>query len=247
MQDTHGLKYLVDLQSRKNDMENHAEKFLDRYREIEEWVVNNLKVSEMKDLETMPKYKNLKSNLSFCRYLRNLLSHHDWKKAGEDLIIVTESAVRQVNTLYYSLNPVTLMRVAVGRKSIFAPAVGDKVFETVRVMGTNDYSYVPVVENDVVKGVFSAKTVLGIVAQEKNLLMSDNLTFRDIMDFISTALQEAAKYAFVSSDLTIEDVEIMFQGRRGRRKRLDLLLITSDGTQNGRLIGMVTPADIVGI
>ena len=56
-------------------MENKAGQFLERYRETEEWVLNNLKVADMKDLEQMPQYKGIRSNLAFCRMLRNLLSH----------------------------------------------------------------------------------------------------------------------------------------------------------------------------
>ena len=107
-------------------MENKAEQFLERYREIEEWVLDNLRgVTEMKDLEQMPQYKSLRSNLAFCRLLRNLLSHYDWSKGGADMVIVTDQAVRQVNNLYYALNPVTLMHVAIRAGQIFSPAPGD--------------------------------------------------------------------------------------------------------------------------
>ena len=119
-------------------MENKADRFLERYREIEEWVLNNLNISEMKDLEQMPQYKSIRSNLAFCRMLRNLLSHYDWSKAGNDMIIVTDQAVRQVNNLYYSLNPVTLMRVAIRVGQIFAPSPSDSVLAAVKVMQRND-------------------------------------------------------------------------------------------------------------
>lgn len=228
-------------------MENKAQQFLDRYREIEEWVLNNLKVVEMKDLETMPKYKNIRSNLSFCRYLRNLLSHHDWNKAGEDLIIVTERAVKQVNSLYYALNPVTLMRLAINRVNIFAPKPSDSVLETINVMSRNDYSYVPIVDNQIVTGVFSSKILLNYISSSRSLQLSDSLKFSDISEFVKIDTTENRKVDFISPDITVEDAALKFQKFGSNRKRLDLLLITENGSTTGRLLGMITPADIVGL
>ena len=128
-------------------MENKAGQFLERYRETEEWVLNNLKVADMKDLEQMPQYKSIRSNLAFCRMLRNLLSHYDWSKADNDMIIVTDQAVRQVNKIYYAINPLTLMRLAVRAGEIFAPSPADSVLSAVKIMQRNDYSYIPIVEN----------------------------------------------------------------------------------------------------
>ena len=53
-------------------MENKAAQFLERYREIEEWVLNNLNISEMKELEQMPQYKGIRS--IFC----SLCVNFDW-------------------------------------------------------------------------------------------------------------------------------------------------------------------------
>ena len=154
-------------------MENKAEQFLERYREIEEWVLNNLNVMEMKDLEQKPQYKSIRSNLAFCRLLRNLLSHYDWSKGGSDMVIVTDQAVRQVNNLYYALNPVTLMRVAIRAGQIFAPAPSDSVMAAVKVMQRNDYSYIPIVDNHRIVGVFSTKTLMRMVAENNTIAFSE--------------------------------------------------------------------------
>lgn len=226
-------------------MENKAGQFLERYREIEEWVLNNLNVSEMKDLEQMPQYKNVRSNLAFCRMLRNLLSHYDWSKAGNDMIVVTEQAVRQVNNLYYSLNPVTLMRVAIRSGQIFAPSPDDSVMAAVKVMARNDYSYIPIVENHRIVGVFSTKTILRITAENGTLIVSDDLKFRDIEKFTRLEQEPHAHYGFVHPNMIMEDVSEMFQRSKKRRVRLDVLFITDSGRPDGILQGMVTPVDVL--
>ena len=226
-------------------MENKAGQFLERYREIEEWALNNLNVAEMKELEQMPQYKGLRSNLAFCRMLRNLLSHYDWSKAGNDMVIVTDQAVRQVNNLYYSLNPVTLMRVAIRAGQIFAPSPEDSVLAAVKVMQRNDYSYIPIVENHRIVGVFSTKTLMRIVAENGSALLSETLKFRDIANFIRLADESVAHYGFIDPNTTVEDVSLKFQRSKTRKVRLDMLFITDNGRYDGTLQGMVTPVDIL--
>lgn len=226
-------------------MENKADRFLERYREIEEWVLNNLNISEMKDLEQMPQYKSIRSNLAFCRMLRNLLSHYDWSKAGNDMIIVTDQAVRQVNNLYYSLNPVTLMRVAIRVGQIFAPSPSDSVLAAVKVMQRNDYSYIPIVENHRIVGVFSTKTIMQLVADNSTTNFSETLKFNEIVDIIQLKEEAEAHYGFIDPNTNLEDVNAKFQRSKTRKKRLDVLFITDNGKASGTLQGMVTPVDLL--
>ena len=228
-------------------IENKAQQFLERYREIEEWVLNNLNVVEMKDLEQMPQYKNLRSNLSFCRILRNLLSHYDWSKAGNDMIIITDQALRQVNNLYYSLNPVTLMRIAIRAGQIFAPASTDSVLNAIKVMHRNDYSYIPIVDNHRITGVFSIKTLLRIAAEDKIQELTDRLTFQDILDFIRITEDLDRPYGFIDTNTTVEDAAELFQRSKRRKRKLDVLFITDNGKVDGTLQGMLTPTDLIGV
>jgi CBS domain containing-hemolysin-like protein len=226
-------------------MENKAGQFLERYREIEEWVLNNLNITEMKELEQMPQYKNIRSNLAFCRLLRNLLSHYDWSKAGNDMIIVTDQAVRQVNNLYYSLNPMTLMRVAIRVGQIFAPSPEDSVLAAVKVMQRNDYSYIPIVENHRIIGVFSTKTLMRLVAENNGIDFSETLKFKEIADYTRLVDESNAHYGFINPNTTVEDVSLKFQRSKTRKVRLDMLFITDNGHPDGTLQGMVTPVEIL--
>lgn len=226
-------------------MENKAGQFLERYRETEEWVLNNLKVADMKDLEQMPQYKSIRSNLAFCRMLRNLLSHYDWSKADNDMIIVTDQAVRQVNKIYYTINPLTLMRLAVRAGEIFAPSPADSVLSAVKIMQRNDYSYIPIVENHRIVGVFSTKTIMRLVAENNSVNFNDQLTFKDIADITNIVDEPNAHYGFIHSNTTVEDVSELFQRSKKRRVRLDVLFITDNGQSNGLLQGMVTPVDLL--
>lgn len=228
-------------------MENRAYQFLERYREIEEWVSDNLNIQDMKELEQLSRYHSIRSNLAFCRTLRNLLSHRDWSKGGQDLVVVTDAALKQVNTLYYSLNPQTLMRLAIPKSRIFAPAWRDSVFSAMKVMVHNDYSYVPIMDGAAVEGVFSAKVVVCYLSEQPENAITEQLTFQDIKSYVLGQQAQWRKFDFISSDATLEDASRKFQASRDRLHRPDVLFITDNGRQDGKLLAMITPGDIVGL
>ena len=129
---------------------------------------NNLNVTEMKELEQMPQYKSIR-NLGLLPNVTQPAVTLRLVQGGNDIVIVTDQAVRQVNNLYYSLNPVTLMRVAIRVGQIFAPSPSDSVMAAVKVMQRNDYSYIPIVENHRIVGVFSTKTLMRMVAENNTI------------------------------------------------------------------------------
>jgi predicted transcriptional regulator len=161
------------------------------------------------------------------------------------MVIVTDQAVRQVNNLYYALNPMTLMRVAIRAGQIFSPAPEDSVLAAVKVMQHNDYSYIPIVENHRIVGVFSTKTLMQIVAENNSALLSESLKFNDIAGFIRLVEEPMAHYGFINPNTTVEDVSLKFQRSKKRKVRLDMLFITDNGRSDGVLQGMVTPVDIL--
>jgi CBS domain-containing protein len=139
----------------------------------------------------------------------------------------------------------TLMRVAIRAGQIFAPSPEDSVLAAVKVMQRNDYSYIPIVENHRIVGVFSTKTLMRIVAEDNSVLLSENLKFRDIAGFTQIADEPTAHYGFINPNTTVEDVSLKFQRSKSRKVRLDMLFITDNGRSDGVLQGMVTPVDIL--
>ena len=137
------------------------------------------------------------------------------------------------------------MRLAIRAGQIFAPSPNDSVLAAVKVMQRNDYSYIPIVENHRIVGVFSTKTLMRLVAENSSSIFSESLTFKDIMDYIRLVDESNAHYGFIDSNTTVEDVSLKFQRSKTRRVRLDVLFITDNGRSDGVLQGMITPGDIL--
>ncbi len=136
------------------------------------------------------------------------------------------------------------MRVAIRVGQIFAPSPEDSVLAAVKVMQRNDYSYIPIVENHRIIGVFSTKTLMRLVA-ENGIDFSETLKFRDIADYTRLVDEPNAHYGFINPNTTVEDVSLKFQRSKTRKVRLDMLFITDNGRPDGTLQGMVTPVEIL--
>ena len=139
----------------------------------------------------------------------------------------------------------TLMRVAIRAGQIFAPSPEDSVLAAVKVMQRNDYSYIPVVENHRIVGVFSTKTIMRLVAENNGVNISETLKFKEIADLIQLKDESNAHYGFINPNMTVEDISLKFQRSKTRRMRLDMLFITDNGRSDGLLQGMVTPVDLL--
>ena len=113
-------------------------------------------------------------------------------------------------------------------------------------MQRNDYSYIPIVDNHRIVGVFSIKTLLRIAAEDKIQELTDSLTFLDILDFIRISENPENQYSFIDTNTTVEDASEMFQRSKRRKKKLDVLFITDNGRADGTLQGMLTPTDLIG-
>jgi len=114
------------------------------------------------------------------------------------------------------------------------------------VMYRNDYSYIPIVDNHRIVGVFSIKTLLQIAAEDKIQELTERLSFQDIMDFIRITENPDNQYDFIDPNTSVEDASWLFRRSNQRKKKLDVLFITDNGKADGVLQGMLTPANLIG-
>jgi len=112
-------------------------------------------------------------------------------------------------------------------------------------MQRNDYSYIPIVDDHRIVGVFSTKTIMRLVAENVTSVFSETLTFKDIMNYIRLVEEPNAHYGFVNPNVTVEDISLKFQRSKTRKVRLDMLFITDNGRSDGLLQGMITPSDLL--
>ena len=107
------------------------------------------------------------------------------------------------------------------------------------------FSHVPVLENGSFIGVFSIGTFFGFALKNGLQQLNDEMLIGDFREFLPTERHENEKFLFLSPDASLFEVRNEFEKRSQRSKRLAAIFITDNGSSQGRILGMLTPWDVI--
>ena len=211
--------------------------FLEKYKELEEY--------ENIYPQIFNKFKNNNKNLfKSAKGVRNVLSHKT--SNGEYPIFVNEFFLRELENVLYKMN-LRVIDCAVLFGSMFVANMDDKLSYVLKNMSYNNYSYVPIVDDKVVKGVLTENSILDyIVNNGTGIIYDEKTTIKELKDFIALDCNRSESFAFVPKDTFMVEVEEKFRKVFKNNKRLAVIYITETGKKEEKILGMVTAFDILG-
>ncbi len=231
--------------------ESRVHEFLDMYKRLEEALEDKYKAARRrcssvvfeftKDQESAP----IRDKLNVCRELRNLLTHN----ANLQGIPVAEPSVPLMEAMQevldYVRRPPLAIEFATRGEQVMKAAPHQKVLRVMEVMDKNGFSHVPVMESGSFQGVFSAGAMMRYLLASRGKGITPETTVADLHEYISLA-KHTENYAFVPRDTGYLTVRGMFETVKGRNQRISVIFITEDGKQDQRLLGVLTPWDVLG-
>lgn len=228
-----------------------AEDFLDRYRTLEEALCKKYNIEEKAFGSPIVRFindkegKEYKDKLNLCREIRNFLSHHS-DFDGERIIEPSQSMIDFLQTVIdYIIQPPLAVHWATLYADIFKTTPSQKVQTVMRKMQRLGFSHVPVIENGEFIGVFSVSTIFAYSLKNGMSSMNDDMLIGDFAELLPPEKHETEKFSFVGYDATLFSVKNMFNKKLQRSKRLAAVFITDNGSVGGRIIGMLTPWDVI--
>lgn len=173
--------------------------------------------------------------------LRNAIVHH---RTSMDYVIAEPhpDVVEKIEYMDATLAKPTLVGQMFCKK-VYVLQERDSLKYVLKVIRNRKYTQFPVYHKDQFKGLV---TTVGITNWLATTLSVDQLpkhvpTMRDIL------LHEKNKvnYKFISKYITIYEAEEIFKQGVERGRRFEALLITEHGKPQEKLIGIITPLDIM--
>ena len=224
-----------------------TELFLDTYRRLEtvaEGILpQNGRGSVIARLARLPELAPYREELECCREVRNLLSH-EIKVDGDYPITPGEGLQRFLEGLIERLeNPPRLSSVMTTVEHLLTFSLDDSVLSRMREMTERNLSRIPLMQNGRVEGMFSIDTVFWACLD--GIYISEETTFSDIASFLPIAGQPWQPYRFVPSHMTVEAAEQTFNASTRKNKKVKLLLVTRSGSAKDKLLGVVSPYDLL--
>jgi len=227
-----------------------AEDFLDLYKQLEEELEDKYTNARRRFSSVI--YEFIKSSesepvrdkLEVCREIRNLLSHNA-KLGGEPIVSPSEPVVQALKEVIdFVRKPPLAIEYATKAESIIKATLDQKVLKVMRVMEKNGISHVPVLENGHFTGVFSIETVFQYILNAGKAI-SENTTVRDLSQHIPVHMHRDNYYAFIPENASFIQAKDHFKKKFGRNERTAVVFITKTGKQDEKLLGMITPFDVM--
>ena len=232
-------------------MNSKTELFLDKYKELEAIVSARFDLgkfdSPVSFLEQRPEYRAIKSELSYCREVRNLLTHNP--KIGnryavepsDEMIALLDRTIAHVD------DPQKAKHIWVPRQRVVCRTMDDYVRPAMEEMNAKLFTHIPIMENGVVIGAFSENTVLNYLLDDGIISIDGNVKFSDLAKYLPLDQHRAETFRFISQETLVSEIEDIFAEATKHSDRIGLIFVTNSGRKTEKLMGIISAWDMAGI
>ena len=227
---------------------NHLDRFMRDLDEKDQYIPFSRRVQKL--ATHGGPFDKYKTDLLLLSDLRNILVHEAYLDNINPIMEPNPKLMERFEMIYGRIisPPKALDVVALKGHEIYKVGFDARATRVMENMIRHGYAHVPVVENEVVQGVFSEHSVVNYLTQMPGSSIGPELRVGEIMSVVQKDSYQHQRYRFAHRDVTAFEVEDMFWSQQGqdRKGRLVAVFLTSTGKKGGMLLGMVTAANIAG-
>lgn len=226
-----------------------TEYFLELYKRLETVAAALLRDkkrgSVVFHLANMPRFSHWKNDLDYCREVRNLLQH-EVKINGEYAVEPSEQMVKFLEQVIHRLEyPALAIDHATKRSDILSAKLHDRLLPIMREMQKRALSHVPILEDEVVVGVFSENTVFQSLLDNTCIPVNEETLVSAFRAYLPISRHLGHRFAFIPENITLADAREIFDNAYDRNKKLRTLFITKNGKAKEPLLALMTPYDVL--
>ena len=225
-----------------------SEEFLDRYKQLEEALNLKYGLDEKSFGSPIVKFINDKESrqyrekLDLCREIRNFLSHHA-DIEGEPVVEPSEGIIRFLDeVIQYVERPPQAIGFCTLYENVLKATPVQKAQTVMKKMQRMGFSHVPVISEGEFIGVFSISTVFSYALKYG---ITEDLTIGDFAELLSPDKHENERFKFMHKDVSLFDVRAEYEKKPFRSKKLAVIFLTDNGTPYGKIVGLLTPWDVI--
>ncbi|PAB59493.1 CBS domain-containing protein [Anaeromicrobium sediminis] len=232
---------------------NRVDEFIRIYNDLDREIKKKLKLdshtSHTKALHILSKKsdiiaRNLDVLTQYAR-LRNCIVHDTVSGAGEPIAVPLPEVVERYKSIFNRFkNPLTVYDICTHRSKMLVASPNSLVIDVMQAMENLLISRVPIIKNENVMGIFNGNVLIYYLASTKNGFISNNTVMDELIEFTNLDYNRKEQFDFVDKNLNVYDAEKYFKKRNKNNHKLVALFITSDGTKQGKLLGLLTEWDL---
>lgn len=228
--------------------ESKTDIFLNEYKALEEIAVTHYGFQHDgrsgSRIEELPEFKKYRAELSYCREVRNLLQHKP--KVGNAFAVEPSDQMIDLlrKTIEIIKNPPKAIDIAVLKANLIYKCMDDYVRPAMIEMQKNHFTHIPILQNDVVVGVFSENTLLSCLIDNAFTGISDKMKFVDIASYLPIDDNRSESFKFISRNARLEEANNLFDTAVHKQERIGLVFITQNGKPTEKLLGIISAWDV---
>lgn len=231
----------------------NAEIFINEFKNLEnllrvKFCIDDYSKSALKEIELLPQFRHLKEELKYIREIRNILQHKP-QINGEYPIQPNKEIINSIKEIIEFINnPPKAYDKSIKINSICYASLEEKIYPYMQKMKENIYTHIPILQDGIVVGVFSENTLFGALLEDELVYEKEKTSFSDslIRKYCSLDNHVTEQFCFIKKDMYLEDVKELFLKSFEQKHRLCMLFITQNGKRNEKLLGILTPWDVLG-
>lgn len=229
---------------------SRAEEFLELYRQLEDALEKRYRNKKRSSSSVVLEFCReedsapVREKLDLCREVRNLLTHNAALE-GEPVVEPSAPMLETLReALSYVRRPPLALDFAVRGKNILTARLDQKVLPLMGQMEKTGYSHIPVMFEGSFRGVFSVGTVFLYQLDTGGRAIGRETSLRDLEKYLDPG-EHLENYVFLPKKATYISARKVFEKPRGKNGRVSAIFITETGSPRERLLGMLTPWDVL--
>ncbi len=190
-------------------------------------------------------FKPYVKELDLIREVRNLIQHKDVEVKGREAIYVDEvlmDALREIIALVQ--HPETVGDICT--RDLMTAGLSTPVKEVIDRMLDSSFSHIPVLDDQgKLLGIFSENTIFTRVAKEGLGALTETDCVRDFEPYLDIRDHVRDSFAFIAEGVATEQAVEQFKHRDKQGRRLAMLVVTKHGDPSEKVLGVLTPYDVL--
>ena len=233
------------------EQRRRVEEFLDLYKQAEDLLEDKYRGARrryssvvlefIRSEESVP----VRDQLEISREIRNLLTHSA-DVGGVPVVDPSAPVVEGLRqAVEYLRRPALALDRAAAGEQLMTADLSRKVLRLMEVMERKGYSHIPVMREGRLYGVFSAKTLFCYQLEQDGRAIQKNTTLGDLGQVLALT-GHGEHYEFLPRTATVQRAKEIFQRVKAKNQRVSVIFLTEHGKPDERLLGMLTPWDVLG-
>ena len=229
----------------------NADDYIQKFKELESVVKNTFGLNDWDSvtnfLSKQDEYRHFREEIKYCQEVRNLLQHKQ-KIGGQYPVEPTREMIDFLEKTINSIkNRKTCSEIMVPTNRLFFRRPDDSICGTLEKMRKIPSGHIPILDpSEKVVGVFTAVSFLNMIADRNGEPPSPEFTFADAEKYIAFDHHDSEVYRYVKPSLYADELKDIFERTYSGGKRLAMVFVTEDGNPEGKLLGTISPWDILG-